>query len=344
MTHSENPQVLMFQEDEDPVLEGIQQYPIILLFAFALDDKDFIGDFWLHRNGSWDFLETNQDIKTPSETELSDLSGNILRVSILPYFPLVMLDTPDLKGYFIDVLEILADLMNFQISYQSPSDGLWGSKNKDGTWSGMVGELLNNQSDISIGGLSITQERSEVIDFTQGLIHDDVTLNYQNMEPTEFEFDAFFQVFQSDTWISIGVAFIILTVGLYLGSQIGPNKFGIMRSYEKVWVNYILRDPDGHNHLASSSSVLAFKMCLIVTSLFSLLVMTIYTGDLTSKMTASGKVDDLTSFQGKFLSNYSCSSFLNLLLICYWCFEFSYSIKRKHWAAINSAIYVFQGF
>eukprot|EP00094_Tigriopus_californicus_P005739 TCALIF_05532-PA protein Name:"Similar to GRIK4 Glutamate receptor ionotropic, kainate 4 (Homo sapiens)" AED:0.32 eAED:0.33 QI:0/-1/0/1/-1/1/1/0/332 len=304
LTHCERVQVITFQEHEEPNLEGIHHYPIILLLSTKWDHHSlFCDDSWHYPNGSQFCSNVNQITQVLHESKLADLQDNCLRVTILPYFPLVNLNLTDLNdntGYFVDVLDILADLMHFQVVYQMPPDGRWGGKNDDGTWNGMVGELTNNQSDISIGGLSITEDRSQVIDFTYPLINEDVTLNYRVLEPAELDFQAFFQVFQTGTWISVGVAFILVVIGLCLTSQMGPNKLGILRSCEITWVNFILRDPNGHDHVSSTSSLFSYKIWFAIMSLFSLIVMTVYTGDLTSKMTASGPVDDLTSFQGKF--------------------------------------------
>ncbi|XP_059079834.1 probable glutamate receptor [Tigriopus californicus] len=254
-------------------------------------------DSWHNPDGPRDWPNMTLTTEVSQKDKLTDLRGNYLRISVLEALPLTQINGSNVSGYFVDVLDILADLMHFQVVYQRPPDGLWGSKNDDGTWNGMVGELTNNQSDISIGGLSITEDRSQVIDFTYPLIDDDVTLNYRVLEPAELNFHAFFQVFQTGTWISIGVAFILVVIGLCLTSQMGPNKFGILRSCEITWVNFILRDPNGHDHFADTSSLFSYKIWFAIMSLFSLIVMTVYTGDLTSKMTASGPVDDLTSFQ-----------------------------------------------
>ena len=41
-------------------------------------------------------------------------------------------------------------------------DGLFGAKNTDGSWSGVVGELQRKELDFSLADLSVTSERSKV--------------------------------------------------------------------------------------------------------------------------------------------------------------------------------------
>ena len=40
--------------------------------------------------------------------------------------------------------------MNFTYVLKKPPDGQWGSRKPDGTWSGMIGELLMEHADIGI--------------------------------------------------------------------------------------------------------------------------------------------------------------------------------------------------
>ena len=41
----------------------------------------------------------------------------------------------------------------------------------NGSWDGMVRDLINGAADLGIGAFSITKERSEVIDFTSPFFH-----------------------------------------------------------------------------------------------------------------------------------------------------------------------------
>ena len=52
------------------------------------------------------------------------------------------------------------------MSFFSVEDGFYGTK-KNGTWNGMVGDILKGKAEIAIAGLTITQQRSTVIDFSE---------------------------------------------------------------------------------------------------------------------------------------------------------------------------------
>ena len=52
------------------------------------------------------------------------------------------------EGIFVDLFVELSNLLNFTYSVTSPSDKQWGAINSDGTWSGMVGQLVRKEVDI----------------------------------------------------------------------------------------------------------------------------------------------------------------------------------------------------
>ena len=41
----------------------------------------------------------------------------------------------------------------------------YGSKNPDGSWSGVIGDLVKGEIDIAVAGMTMTSEREEVVDF-----------------------------------------------------------------------------------------------------------------------------------------------------------------------------------
>ena len=82
-------------------------------------------------------------------------------------------------GFVPEVLWRLSANLNFNIQLMFPPDGQWGSMMDNGTWTGMVGQLVKGSADISTGGLSIITERARAIDFTQPVLLDTITLTSQ---------------------------------------------------------------------------------------------------------------------------------------------------------------------
>ncbi|XP_069188820.1 glutamate receptor ionotropic, delta-1-like [Procambarus clarkii] len=65
-----------------------------------------------------------------------------------------------------NVLQLLANVTNFTYLYMRPPDGLWGSQQNDGSWSGMVGMVSREEVDVGLGPFSVSASRAEVVDFT----------------------------------------------------------------------------------------------------------------------------------------------------------------------------------
>ncbi|XP_023274475.1 glutamate receptor ionotropic, kainate 5-like, partial [Seriola lalandi dorsalis] len=47
------------------------------------------------------------------------------------------------KGFCVDMLRELADILKFSFKIKLVDDGLYGAPEPNGSWTGMVGELIN---------------------------------------------------------------------------------------------------------------------------------------------------------------------------------------------------------
>ena len=54
--------------------------------------------------------------------------------------------------------------------FSHPSDGKIGSKHSNGTWNGMINNLINNYTQIGILDFALTFERSIVVDFSPPIL------------------------------------------------------------------------------------------------------------------------------------------------------------------------------
>jgi ABC-type amino acid transport substrate-binding protein len=70
-----------------------------------------------------------------------------------------------LVGYCIDLLTRLSTTMDFDYEIIPSSENQYGYKQANGTWTGIVGDLISGEIDISVATLTMTTEREEVIDF-----------------------------------------------------------------------------------------------------------------------------------------------------------------------------------
>jgi hypothetical protein len=47
------------------------------------------------------------------------------------------------QGYIVDLVEKLSKMLGFQYTIRPVSDGLYGHRRPDGSWTGMIGEVVN---------------------------------------------------------------------------------------------------------------------------------------------------------------------------------------------------------
>ena len=71
------------------------------------------------------------------------------------------------EGYIIEMLFLLRTDLGIDIELHLSKDGKYGALDeKTNQWDGMIGEILRNEADIVIADLTITDDRSRVVDFT----------------------------------------------------------------------------------------------------------------------------------------------------------------------------------
>ncbi|XP_070180273.1 ionotropic receptor 25a-like [Littorina saxatilis] len=115
---------------------------------------------WTHGSG-W---QTDESIKD----RLDDPS--IIRVATIESPPFVFRTDDEngthYSGYAIDVLDEITKRMNISYRFIEPSDGMFGARLPNGTWNGVIGDILSGSVDIAVGSLTVSAEREEVVDFT----------------------------------------------------------------------------------------------------------------------------------------------------------------------------------
>uniref|UniRef100_A0A8C8DX99 Glutamate receptor, ionotropic, kainate 4 n=1 Tax=Oryzias sinensis TaxID=183150 RepID=A0A8C8DX99_9TELE len=83
------------------------------------------------------------------------------------------------EGFCVDMLEELAELLKFKYRIRLVGDGLYGVPGANGTWTGMVGELISRKADLAVAGLTITAEREKVIDFSKPFMTLGISIMYR---------------------------------------------------------------------------------------------------------------------------------------------------------------------
>ena len=205
------------------------------------------------------------------------------------------------KGFLFDILHLLEGDLNFTSSLSLAVDGKFGGKNSNGTWDGMVGMLLRDETDVVVASLTQTSRRYEVIDFTIPLFPKaQCTLLSPRTSGTVTNLTLYVKRFSVMTWAVISIMTLTLAIGFYILSESGINKFHSLSDSEafgplqSVGLTTMIMLQLSYNVSINSTSA---KILLISCSIFAYIIFTFFACDLIAGMTTGPKEVPIKSFQ-----------------------------------------------
>ena len=192
-------------------------------------------------------------------------------------------------GFFPEVLERFQELMNFNVKYIHPKDLEWGFRFPNGTWNGIMDQLINEDVDMAATGLTILEERSESIDFTIGVLRGEFSL-FVGVQPNpEINWTAFLHIFEPTIWLSTACFMIVLAMAL---AYAGDKSLSSALAFQ-----FQLLAQRGSWLWDEKENKVATKQIFIFSCIFSFIIFSYYTADLTSLMTSGPAKSPIHSFQ-----------------------------------------------
>ncbi|XP_063860655.1 probable glutamate receptor [Scylla paramamosain] len=70
------------------------------------------------------------------------------------------------------LLAVLAHTLNFTCRVVSPPDAVWGSQLPNGSWTGMIGQVVRQEADLAPGPFGMIYSRTKAVDFSTFLSFD----------------------------------------------------------------------------------------------------------------------------------------------------------------------------
>lgn len=130
-----------------------------------------------------------------------------------------------LKGYCIELLEELAKRMKFDYEIVPSNRNAYGAKQPNGTWTGIVGDLISGEIDISVATLTMTTEREEVIDFVAPYFDQSgISILLRKKEPVQSIFK-FMSVLKTEVWLGILAAVFIVAFLIWCLDRFSPYSY-----------------------------------------------------------------------------------------------------------------------
>ncbi|XP_051161852.1 uncharacterized protein LOC127281913 isoform X2 [Leptopilina boulardi] len=137
-------------------------------------------------------------------------------------------------GYTIDLLAQMSKELEFRFNLYIVKDGFFGRKiGRDGTWNGVIGELVTGHAQLAFAPLSVSKKRAEVVDFTTPYFYSGVSFLSAPKHRSEIPLLAFLQPFSPQLWIAVFTSLNITAVAVAVYewfSPFGLNPWGRQRS------------------------------------------------------------------------------------------------------------------
>lgn len=197
---------------------------------------DFSLEYILHRNntfkkvGSWDSTERLSDnLKQSDDFGFEVIMNKTLKVTVAITPPYVKLrenykeytGNDRYEGYCIDLMNKLAKKLQFKYVIKEVADGQYG-KIQNGSWTGMIKELLDWQADLAIVDLTITKERQSAVDFTHPFMTLGIAIMYKKPKLEEAELYSFLMPLSKEVWLSMWSAYVGISLALWVVSRLSP--------------------------------------------------------------------------------------------------------------------------
>ncbi|XP_016372414.1 glutamate receptor ionotropic, delta-2-like isoform X1 [Sinocyclocheilus rhinocerous] len=255
------------------------------------------------RLATWDPIHGLNGTLTDRKLE-NNMRGVVLRVVTVLEEPFVMVSENVLgkpkkyQGFSIDVLDALANYLGFKYEIYVAPDHKYGSQQADGTWNGLIGELVFKRADVGLSALTITPERESVVDFTTRYMDYSVGVLLRKAERTVDMF-ACLAPFDLSLWACIAGTVLLVGTLVYLLNWLNPPRLpmGSVSSttlYNSMWFVYGSFVQQGGE---VPYTTLATRMMMGVWWLFALIVISSYTANLAAFLTISRIENSIQSLQ-----------------------------------------------
>lgn len=182
----------------------------------------------LKRIGSWDPVQSvNMKLVHRNATRIRGV--RTYKVAVVVVKPYVILKDGEYEGFCIDIMDALAERLNFKYEVVQPPDKEYGNCEElaNGTtkcW-GMVKMLVDNEVDMAITGFTITHTRARYVDFTKPFMNLGITVLFRKPKPDPPELMSFLAPLDNIVWAGIISVFLGVSLVLLITARFTPYEW-----------------------------------------------------------------------------------------------------------------------
>ncbi|XP_078575302.1 glutamate receptor ionotropic, NMDA 3A-like isoform X1 [Branchiostoma floridae x Branchiostoma japonicum] len=148
------------------------------------------------------------------------------------------------EGLVVDLMEAIATDLGLEYELYHVADSKYGS-NVNGTWNGMVRDLMDGKAEMAIGPISATMNRYDVIDFTEPFAHSGIGIIVAKRTDSP-RLTWFLETLRWDNWLMTFVTLhfvaVVITIfewfspyGLHPRGRGRNSNFGFPSALVNVW-------------------------------------------------------------------------------------------------------------
>lgn len=128
-------------------------------------------------------------------------------------------------GFCIDLLDAIRETVPFEYEVREVEDHEYGSLSDNGSWNGMMRELIDKRADIALSSLWVMAEREKVVDFTVPY-YDLVGLTIMMQKTkTSTSLFKFLTVLENEVWLCILAAYFFTSFLMWLFDRWSPYSY-----------------------------------------------------------------------------------------------------------------------
>ncbi|ROT78872.1 hypothetical protein C7M84_002404 [Penaeus vannamei] len=136
-------------------------------------------------------------------------------------------DNPDggvkITGFYGDLWDTVRGVLNFTERCTRPPDGGWGAL-RNGSWTGMIGELVKGEADVAVAPLDKTYIRSLVVDYPHPLSLEGYVIVIKRPQGSSSTWNSYLREFQPSSWLVLCAVLAALTVVLTFLGRLSPDE------------------------------------------------------------------------------------------------------------------------
>ncbi|KAK8385626.1 hypothetical protein O3P69_016421 [Scylla paramamosain] len=125
-------------------------------------------------------------------------------------------------GSMIEVMDILAETLDFCFKYVVPDDRQFGRQDANGSWTGMIGLLARHEADMTGVVVGLDLDRRTVADFSDFLYMDQERLIYKR-PVVESDMAGFLKPFTLSSWMMVVATLVAMAGVVLLTRQVTPQ-------------------------------------------------------------------------------------------------------------------------